>query len=266
MEDSVTFSLVASAADDMSLAELYYTSYSIRLLLQKCVKDNYFWYSRLQLLLGRRHLGELTSWRDVCLPLSRSLTRKPGADDFTVDVLGSLRCTQLLCRSHSMYTRDSSLFNRACVAGNASVLEYLMYELQAVPTEAGFITACTKGHEQAVALLLVDGRVHPDHGGGVPLVKACAARRIGVIKLLLADGRVDPGRASRQCLSQACADRQLEIVSLLMEDDRISLGSSFINDLAGTAKKKSDRKKIIKILTRQRRYSYYESKKSSSRF
>ncbi|KAJ3208456.1 hypothetical protein HDU82_002460 [Entophlyctis luteolus] len=80
--------------------------------------------------------------------------------------------------------------------------------------------ASTRGHSDAVALLLSDPRCNPADNENYAIAQAALFGHAGVVGALLRDRRVDPAQAIEMAVQGNCAD----VVKLLLADDRVDCG------------------------------------------
>jgi len=127
-----------------------------------------------------------------------------------------------------------SFFCAAAEAGDAPLVELLLLSLSAsaaVATEVAtecLLLAATRGHEDAVRVLLEDGRADPAaadaRGSSACLRRACRAGRTPLVQMLLKDRRADPaardGYSDSACLREACSLGHEAVVRKLLEDGR----------------------------------------------
>ena len=214
--------LISSRVDNPTLEKLSQTT--LWLEIREFSDNPYFWFLRVQHLIGRSLTPEISDWKDTYQVLSEVIQNDYVFQHVRTSSVLALKI--LISLSGRPWKRDAiGMLSKACKSGHIQSVQLIlandwMDEYDADPLSI----ACNKGYLEIVKMLLADKRMDPnDHSDDLepPIVEAAQYGHSEIVELLLDTEDIDLVDSSSRLLEVVAENNDIDLMRLLLSHPRM---------------------------------------------
>jgi hypothetical protein len=148
----------------------------------------------------------------------------PTADDYLVVHAAAVRdhkeIIDLLIKDGRIIF--SELLKHIALSGNVHLTQWVINELEVVPTNLIFQEIVHFGKTEMLDLFMNDKRIDPSANNDVALINAVKSKNFNAVQMLVQDPRVDPSQNDNEPL-QHCLLGETNILELLLKQPKLNL-------------------------------------------